>query len=211
MSWSDVRHRAPRSGAWSAATWRRLTIATGAAMLALTACVDARPFNGVELLPPEPAPAVRLETAAGEPFDLREQDGRVVLLFFGYTHCPDFCPMTLANWARTREALGDAADDVRWVFVSVDPARDTPAIADRYAKGFDPAFEGMTADSSTIGDIQRGFHITAYREPSEEDGAYTVAHNTQTFLVDRDGQLRILYPSGFTPTELAEDLRRLVR
>lgn len=190
--------------------WRRLLPLVGVVAW-LSGCVETRPFNGVELVPPEAAPAVRLTTADGGQFDLRAERGRVVLIFFGYTHCPDFCPMTLATWARARALLDERdAQGVRWVFVSVDPERDTPEIADRYAKQFHPSFEGMTADSAAIADVQRGFHITAYREPAEGDSPYTMAHNTQTFLVDARGQWRLLYPHGFTAQELADDLKRLV-
>ena len=187
-----------------------LTTATSlAALLVLGACVETRPFNGVELIPPDPAPQLSLTTAAGETFAVHEQEDSVVLLFFGYTHCPDVCPTTLADWSRARQALGEKAAGVRWVFVSVDPERDTPEVADEYAKQFDSSFIGVSADSATIAAIQEGFHISAWRDPAPDDSPYTLTHSSQTFLVDRTGQLRLLYPYGFTSEELAEDLARL--
>lgn len=188
-----------------------LTIALLAGALMLGGCVETRPFNGVELIPPEPAPALQLPTAQGDTFDMQEQADHVVLVFFGFTHCPDVCPTTLSDWSRARAALGSDAEKVRWVFVSVDPERDTPEVADEYAKRFDPSFVGLSADTESIARIQKAFNITAWREPAIDDSPYSIAHSSQTFLVDRKGQLRLLYPFGFTSQELTEDLQRLVR
>jgi len=188
----------------------RAVLAFSAALL-LAACMDTRPFNGVEMLPPETAMDLTLPTAGEESFSLQEQKGKVVLLFFGFTNCPDICPTTLSDWARARQSLGADADRVTWVFVSVDPERDTPEVASNYAKKFDPSFIGLSADAEAIARIQQGFRISAYREAAlEDDGPYSVAHSSQTFLVDRGGRLRIIYPFGFTADELAEDLKRLL-
>ncbi len=188
----------------------RATLVAAAIVTALGACSQAGSFNGVEVLPPSGAPALQLADASGGTFDLAAEKGNVVLLFFGYTHCPDICPTTLADWARVRQALGERADGVRFVFVSVDHDRDTPATADAYAKRFDPAFVGLAADSATLASLQTGFGVTSYREAPLASGGYTVAHSSQSFLVDRQGRLRLLYPFGATSTELVQDLERLV-
>ena len=190
----------------------RLTIhALGlGAMVALAACVDTKSFNGLEMLPPEPAIELSVRTVTGDTFDLQDQDGRVVLLFFGYTNCPDICPTTLADWAKTRAELGRRADRVRFVFVSVDPERDTPEVADAYAKKFDSSFIGLSPDSASLERIRKGFRISSWREDMPVGGPYAVAHSAQSFLVDRKGMVRLIYPFGFTSSELAEDLRRLM-
>lgn len=176
----------------------------------LAACSDVGSYNGVELLPPADAPALRLPDAEGGTFDLAAEQGNVVLVFFGYTHCPDVCPTTMADWARARTALGERAQRVRFVFVSVDHARDTPAGADAYAKRFDPTFIGLAPDSTTLATVQSAFSVTSAREAELDSGGYTVMHSSQSFLVDRKGRLRLLYPFGATSTELAQDLERLV-
>lgn len=191
---------------------RCLTVALVAALAAFTACVDTTTFNGLELVPPSEAPELRMTTASGETFDLAEQRGNVVLLFFGFTNCPDICPTTLSDWSRAYDELGNRADRVKWVFITVDPDRDTPEIADRYAKNFNDAFIGLSPDSAGLAAIERRFQITFWREPLDEEGdRYAMAHSAQSFLVDRSGMVRLLYPHGFTSTELAEDLRKLVR
>ncbi len=189
---------------------RALGLLAALALPMLAACSDAGSYNGVELLPPADAPALRLANAQGGTFDLDAEDGNVVLVFFGYTHCPDVCPTTMADWARARTALGERADRVRFVFVSVDHARDTPAGADAYAKRFDPTFIGLAPDSAALAVVQSAFSVTSAREAPLESGGYTVMHSSQSFLIDRKGRLRLLYPFGATSTELAQDLERLV-
>ena len=200
---------------------RSLRVATAAAMLAAAGGCDALRgaaggvpgggFRGVELAEPAAAPALRLTRADGDAFDLAEQRGRVVLLFFGFTHCPDVCPTTLSDWARVREALGDRADRVRFVFVSVDPRRDTPAVAQQYAQQFDPSFIGLSADDATIGRLRGSLNLVAQMEVPDSTGGYGVAHSSQVFLVDPEGRLRLLYPFGSTAEDMLEDVRRLLR
>ena len=102
---------------------------------ALVSCA-APHFNGVVLDPPDAAPALRLADSAGQVFDLAAERGKVVLVFFGYTQCPDVCPTTLLDWKRAADSLGEQLSRARFVFVSVDPERDTPAAAQRYASRF---------------------------------------------------------------------------
>lgn len=168
-------------------------------------------FNGVELSDPKAAPEISIADADGQLFDLAAQQGKVVLLFFGYTHCPDVCPTTLADWARVRAALGADADKVRFVFVSVDPDRDTPAISQGYATQFDSSFVGLTADDATIARLRSSLNLVAQNEPVDSTGAYGVAHSAQVFLVDRKGRLRILYPFGSTAGDMLGDIQRLIR
>lgn len=206
--------------------WRRLALAA-AATLVVAACNDPASFRGVALDPPEPAPTLRLAGAQGDTFDLASERGRAVLVFFGYTHCPDICPTTLADWARVRTALGDDAGKVRFVFVSVDPERDTPEVSARYAHQFDPSFVGLTADRASLPALLSAWRIAAYEEPAPlPDSAsgsaadtlppgmvgddYMVAHSSQTFLIDPEGRLRVLYPAGSTSQDMIEDLKRLL-
>ena len=202
---------------------RRMAMGRRAAVLALwgatlvfAGCDAARratratAFRGVELRSPDPAPPLRLATATGDTFDLAQQRGRVVLLFFGYTHCPDVCPTTLADWARVRSALGDAADQVRFVFVSVDPERDTPAVSQAYASSFDSSFVGLTADDTALTELRDQLHIVAQAEAPTDSTGYGVAHSAQVFLIDPEGRVRLLYPFGSTPRDMAEDISVLL-
>ena len=99
---------------------------------------------------------VRVVDADGATFDMdKERGSRAVLLYFGYTHCPDVCPATLADWARAKKALGSGAERVRFVFVSVDPDRDTPQLTRAYARQFDAAFVGLSPTAAQVDSLYR--------------------------------------------------------
>ena len=188
----------------------RAPLATCLFVLA-TACATPD-FNGVVLDPPEPAPPLHLADAAGVPFDLAGEKGKVVLIFFGYTHCPDVCPTTLVDWRHASDSLGSRASEVKFVFVSVDPERDTPAVVQRYAAHFAPTFIGVTGSRADIDATLAAWKLAAFRDgvPGAQDAAYTVSHPSQVFVVDREGQLRLMHRAGLTPTQIAADVRALL-
>lgn len=179
--------------------------------VALAACGE-RPWHGIVLEPPAAAPPLVVAGASAVPatrFSLAEARGTVVLLYFGYTHCPDVCPTTLADWARARRALGDDTLGVRWVFVSVDPTRDTPEDAAAYARQFHPAFEGTALTDAELAPVLRDWSIAAYPEGDPRTPDYTVAHPAHSFVVDAEGRLRLMLPPGVRGDSIALDLRRL--
>ncbi|MEO7217746.1 MAG: SCO family protein [Gemmatimonadaceae bacterium] len=178
--------------------------------VALSGCKPVS-FHGTTYEPPETAPVVNLKTATGADFSLANEKGSVVLLFFGYTHCPDICPTTLSDWARVKAALGRDASRVRFVFISVDPARDDPATLKSYVSRFDPDFIGATADTATLARIEKSFHVESSREESKSASGYDVTHPSQTFVVDRNGDLRILYSFGMATNDVVSDIRQLLR
>jgi len=168
-------------------------------------------FHGTSYEPPEAAPSVVLQQANGARFSLADQHGSVVLLYFGYTHCPDVCPTTLSDWKRVKASLGRDASRVRFVFISVDPDRDDPATLQRYVSRFDPDFIGATSDSATLAGIERSFHVQSSREESESASGYSVTHPSQTFVVDKQGNLRLLYSFGMQTSDIVSDIRQLLR
>ena len=167
-------------------------------------------MHGAVIERPAAAPPLVLTDAAGARFDLSERSGDVVLLYFGYTHCPDVCPTVLADWARVKRALGARAAGVRFVFVSVDPARDTPEVARTYAMQFDSSFVGLSGSDAMLERIKRDWGFAAYPEGDPRLADYPVAHPASTFVVDRKGRLRVLYHPGVPVEELASDLRKLL-
>lgn len=188
----------------------RVLRVTAAALLVLVSGCDREPMRGIALEPPKDAPPLYLADASGQRFDLDAQRGSVVMIFFGYTHCPDVCPTTLSDWVHTRRALGDDANKVQFVFVSVDPQRDTPEIARRYVLQFDSTFVGLSGSEAEIETLKASWSIAAYPEGDARLPSYTVAHPAYTFLVDRQGRLRYLYEPGVRGEELARDLRKLL-
>ncbi len=180
---------------------------TGAALFA--ACTGTPQLHGVMVDPPREVAAFTFTRASGATFTTAPESGRLTVLFFGYTHCPDVCPTTLSDWKRAKTKLGADAAAVRFVFVSVDPARDTPAIAERYATQFDAAFTGLSGDSATTAGILAAFGASAAREGIVDSTHYSVAHAAQTFLLDDRGRIVAMYPLGIGWEALAADLATL--
>jgi protein SCO1/2 len=176
-----------------------------------TGCVD-RPWHGILRSPADQAPSLAVAGAADLPVTRVRLDalrGNVVLLYFGYTHCPDVCPTTLADWGRAKRALGADTTGIRWIFVSVDPTRDSPAEAHGYARQFDPAFIGTAPTDTELAQLLADWSIAAYPEGDPRTPDYTVAHPAHTFVVDAKGRFRLMIPPGVRADDIADDLRRL--
>jgi protein SCO1 len=185
--------------------------ATGICFVIMAVACRPASFHGTAYEPAERAPSVVLSNAGGGQFTLADQHGSVVLVFFGYTHCPDVCPTTLSDWKRVKASLGGDASRVRFVFISVDPARDDPATLRRYVARADPDFIAATGDSATLATIERSFHVTSAREETGSANGYAVTHPSQTFVVDKKGDLRLLYPFGIPTDDVVADIRELLR
>jgi len=187
-----------------------LALAGTLALATLAACGAAPPpLHGTSVGEPLPAAPLRATGADGRLYELAAERGHLVLLYFGYTHCPDICPATLADWARARRALGKKADAVRFVFVSVDPERDTPAVALAYARQFDSTFVGIAPTAAELEVIKKAWGIAAFKEPTGTEGAYGVVHPAQAFLLDREGRVTLVYPPGTKVDDLTSDLGQL--
>jgi protein SCO1/2 len=183
-----------------------------AAAVAATACAGKPPEHGTYIQDPEPAPALRLTDGAGHPFDLAAQHGRLTFVYFGYTHCPDACPTTLTDWARAKALLGAKGARVHMVFVSVDPARDTPEIAAHYARQFDTTFTGLVASGAQLDSIKTAWGFAVEREemPGMKPDEYGVGHPAGVYFVDGDGRMKFVFAPGSKPEEIASDLKRLL-
>jgi len=183
-----------------------------AAAVAVAACSGKPPEHGTYIQDPEPAPALRLTDAAGHPFDLAAQHRRLTFVYFGYTHCPDACPTTLTDWARARALLGSKGAGVHMVFVSVDPARDTPEIAAHYAHQFDSTFTGLVASGAQLDSIKTAWGFAVEREemPGMKPDEYGVGHPAGVYFVDGDGRMKFVFAPGSKPEDIASDLKRLL-
>lgn len=172
---------------------------------------DAAPWQGTALEPPIPLRDFTLQSVSG-PFSPGAQQGDLVVLFFGYTHCPDACPTTLAKLADVRRRLSnDVARDVRVVLVTVDPERDTPERLAQYVTQFDSSFTGVTGSRSEIEAIAQtyGIHQAQAHGVSGEHGM--IDHTTHTLVLDRNGALALLWSADVTAAQMAQDLTRLAR
>ena len=140
-----------------------------------------------------------MPSSSGAPLSLSDLRGKFTLLFFGYTHCPDFCPATLARWKQIKAALGADAAEMNFLFISVDGARDTPQVLKDYLSRFDPDFIGMSGDDATLGRIGKDYGLY-YQLHTEEGANYSVDHNTQSYLVDPQGRLIDLFSFDAEPS-----------
>jgi len=167
-------------------------------------------FNGQVIQSGAPAPAVVLEGPDGQPVSLTDFEGKVVVMYFGYTYCPDVCPVTLSKLARVRELLGEDADDVQVVMVTVDPERDSAEVLETYMSHFDPTFIGLTGDPSDINRIATVYGV--YYEPEESTSSvgYLVNHTATLMVIDKDGELKLILPFDLTDEQVAADLARFV-
>lgn len=175
------------------------------------ACGPAPPeFYGTLLPTTEPADDFTLTDQHGEPFRLADHRGKVVLLFFGYAHCPDVCPVTLSSWSRVEEALG-GEEDVEFVFVTVDPERDTPELLREHLAIFSDDFYGLTGTMEEVEPVYESYGIFR-RKVSFSSSAmgYVVDHPTLMMALDREGKLRLTIPFDADPDEIVHDVRRLL-
>jgi protein SCO1/2 len=172
----------------------------------------ATPLPGTVLDPPREVRDFTLTSHTGEPLRLSDLRGKVVLMFFGYTHCPDVCPTTLAEFKRVKAELGDDASKVAFVFISVDGARDTPEQLAAYVSAFDPTFIGLTGEDVTIRTITKDYGVFFQRVnyDSAQEGNYLVDHTASSFVLDAEGRLSIIFPYQTDPAIMAGRIRRLV-
>ena len=177
-------------------------------MLLAVACQRAPEFNGTLNPDPAPAPDFELTGAGGQPVSVSDFTGEVVLLYFGYTFCPDVCPATMSELRRMQEAVGD--DGLQVLFVSVDPGRDTPEIAHAYAAGFHPAFIGVSGTPEEIAAAAAGWGVFYEAGEPDDRGNYAVDHTARVFVVDKAGDYRLSYPFATPPEDIAADVEILL-
>ncbi|MDQ6645627.1 MAG: SCO family protein [Pseudomonadota bacterium] len=136
--------------------------------------------------------------------------GKVVLLYFGYTHCPDVCPLTMAQLHVVMQRLGPLADNVRILFVSVDPARDTPKVMHAYVHAFDSHAVGLTGTAGATEALSKRYRSAFTREPASADGNYEVSHSSAIYVFDRHGKARLLATPSASHDDLVHDLHLLL-
>jgi protein SCO1/2 len=147
---------------------------------------------------------------AGRRRTLADFKGKVLLVFFGYTQCPDDCPTSMAMAAQAMQLLGAKAHDVQVIFITVDPERDTPTILSTYVQTFDPAFMGLTGTADQLARTARSFRASYSKEPGPTPQQYAMNHSSAFYLMDRKGQARGLINANTTPQAMAHDIQLLL-
>lgn len=177
-----------------------------------TACQPAAPphqFAGAELVEPSPAPDFTLQSAAG-PVSLSDFEGQYVFIYFGYTYCPDVCPATLAHLARARDMLGEDADKMQVLMVTVDPERDTAEHLAEYVSVFDDSFVGLTGSAAEIDATGKPYGLFYQRHEGTAASGYLVDHTSRAFLIGPDGNALVAYPFDATGEQIAADMQYLL-
>ncbi|MEM7400979.1 MAG: SCO family protein [Pseudomonadota bacterium] len=152
----------------------------------------------------------KLKTHLNQPYSSSEAKGKVVLLFFGFTHCPDVCPNTLSTIQTVLSQLGDQAKDVQTLFITVDPKRDTPEILSSYLKYFDNNFIGLTGSSDEIDDVVKQFRGFYSYIGDVANGQYTVDHTSNLYIIDINGEVTNIIPHGLPPKAITPVIEKLL-
>lgn len=197
-----------------AAPTRRLILAAAAAAL-LAACdragTGAKPsFHGIDITGADYAKELNLRDVDGRMRSLADFRGKVTVIFFGFTQCPDVCPTTLAELAQARKLLGADGARVQGVFVSVDPARDTPEVLKAYVASFGDDFVALRGSDDEIKAAAKQFKIFYNKVPGKTEGSYTIDHTAGSYVLDAQGRVRLFTRYGVGPEKLAADLKILL-
>jgi len=186
--------------------------AAAMAALVIAACGPASPqFEGSDVTGVAFGRDFHLTDHTGKPRSLADFRGKAVVIFFGYTQCPDYCPTTMSELAEAMTKLGLDAQRVQVLFVTVDPERDTPKLLSRYVPAFNPSFLGLYGDAAATAATAKEFKVLYQKQPGATPGTYTMDHSAGTFLFDPEGRLRVYESYGRGPDVFVHDLRELLK
>ena len=184
-------------------------------VLSLVSCssqeLDATQFKGTLLPEPIPAPAVALTDNSGAAVQLSDYAGKIVLVYFGYTFCPDICPTTLAELAQVQRQLDDGGDKIQTVMISVDPERDTPQQLAQYVSHFHPTFVGLSGDTTEIDAAADAYGVFYEKHEGSAASGYLIDHTARVFVIDPEGNYQLSFGFGTPVEDMVHDLRLLMR
>ena len=170
----------------------------------------ATPFKNTDVTGLGYARDFALKDQDGKPRSLADFKGKAVVIFFGYTHCPDVCPTTMAEMAEVMKQLGPDADRVQVLFVTLDPERDTPALLKQYVPAFDPRFIGLWGDTDATAKVAKEFRVFYQKVPGKDAGSYTLDHTAASYVFDPQGRVRLFVRHGQGPEPIVHDLKMLL-
>ena len=176
----------------------------------LAGCSEPSRFISTDLSTVDWGKDFSLTDHNGKASRLADFRGKAVVMFFGYTQCPDVCPTTLAAMRDAVALLGKEAGRVQVLFVTVDPARDTPQLLAQYVPAFHPGFLGLYADDKATAALAKDFKVFYAKQPGSTPGSYSIDHSTGSYAFDPQGKLRLLLRHGETPANIAADLKLLL-
>jgi protein SCO1/2 len=167
-------------------------------------------FHGVDITGADYGRKLSLPDADGKERTLADFKGKVSVVFFGYTQCPDVCPTTMGELALIKRGLGADGDRIQAIFVTVDPERDTPEVLKAYLAAFDPSFVGLRGTPEQTAEAAREFKVFFAKSPGKTPGSYTVDHTAGSYVIDAQGRIRLFERYGMPAEQLEADLKQLL-
>lgn len=190
---------------------RTLLASLAGAALVAAGCSDAKPqFKSVDITGSEFGKDFRMPDQNGQTRTLQDFRGKAVVMFFGFTQCPDVCPTTLTEIVQAKQLLGPAGDKVQGIFVTVDPERDTPEVLKAYLANFDPTLVGLRGSPEELAAMAKDFKIYYRKVEGKASGTYTMDHSAASYVYDPEGRLRLYTRYGSGAQALADDLALLL-
>jgi protein SCO1/2 len=187
----------------------------GLAVLAcslLSACTPDKPsFKSIDITGADYAKGFTLQDQDGKARSLSDFKGKVVVLFFGYTQCPDVCPTSMNELAEVKRMLGKDGDRLQGLFITVDPVRDTPELLKAYMANFDPSFVAFSPTAEQLSEVAKHYKVYYKKVDGKTPTSYTMDHSAGSYVYDTQGQLRLYSRYGSGAQALAEDIRILLK
>jgi protein SCO1/2 len=178
----------------------------------LAACDSEAPrFSNVDITGANYARDFNLKDFHGTPRTLADYRGKVVVLFFGYTQCPDVCPTTLTDMAEVKKRLGPDGDKLQVIFITLDPERDTPEVLAQYVPGFDPTFIALRGTRDETAAVAKDFKVFYQKVPGKTETSYTLDHTAGSYVFDREGRIRLFVRHAGGVDPIVADLKKLMR
>jgi protein SCO1 len=193
--------------------WFWLGIGLVIGIVAMVGVMSLQPYTlrGSEIDPPIPAPEIHLSSTHGGAYKLSDQRGHLVVMFFGYTSCPDVCPVTLSEMRQLRSRLGNLSSNVDFVYVTVDPERDTLDHMTNYLNAFDPGVIGLTGSVAELEPVWAPYGVWREIQEGATAAGYLVGHSSRLYVIDRNNNLRATYSFGTPVEDVESDLRYLLK
>jgi protein SCO1/2 len=168
-------------------------------------------FKATDITGADFAKGFELTGHDGNRYTLDSFKGKVVLIFFGFTQCPDVCPSALSRFASVAQELGADADQVQVLFISVDPERDTPELLSQYVPAFNPRFLGLYGNAETTAQTAKEFKVIYQKQPGKTDSTYTIDHSAGTYVFDKSGRVRLFLRHEAAVEDVVHDVRLLLK
>ena len=180
------------------------------ALLTLAGCKDQPEFKGSDISGTKLGKDLAMVDETGTQRTLADYRGKVLVVFFGFTHCPDVCPTAMAELAQTMQLLGEDAEKAQVLMITVDPERDTPERLNTYVKAFNARFVGLSGSTEQLQKTAKSFKSYYSKEPGAKPGEYTMNHASSFYLIDGEGEARVLLSGNAPAQEIAHDIRQLL-